>query len=220
MDDEVQNTVKTRIGNALPALLGALVLVLIAVIIAEPWNDSDATSSDGLGMIAQVSPDLPSVQNLETGTLPGELAPNFRLEALNGEPIELASLRGRPIMLNFWATWCFACVSEMPAMQRVADDLGDHVVILGVNTGESTNDADTFAENNAIVYPLLVDPDQHVTRGYDVRAMPTSLFIDSDGVVRSVRFGAISETEMVELLTPLINSSSAFVATNDKEGSS
>lgn len=205
-NEELRDDLRARVRRALPALSLAVIIVAAAVIVAKPWQSEVASDGSALGVISQIAPENVAASELDTDPLPGNLAPNFRLVSIDGEVIELADLRSRPVFLNFWATWCFACVSEMPAMQRISDQYGDDLIVLGVNVGEDPGDASTFAQNNDIQYRLVLDPNQHVTQEYLVRAMPTSVFIDSDGVVDSVRFGAITETEMNELIAPILGS--------------
>jgi len=184
-------------------LLLAAVLVGGALLVARPGNGDDGDEA-AFGVVAQVRPDDAAVGDLPTAPATGKLAPNFLLQDLDGRSVRLSDLRGRPVFLNFWATWCFFCVGEMPAMQRLADEYGARVVVLGVNVGESAADARTFAQNNGIRYPLLLDPDRAVTAAYQPRAMPTSLFIDAAGVVRAVSYGVLTPPQMREHLAPLL----------------
>jgi thiol-disulfide isomerase/thioredoxin len=109
------------------------------------------------------------------------------------------------VLLNFWATWCFFCVGEMPAMQRLADRHGDRVAVVGVNVGESAADARVFAENWSIRYPLLLDAVRSVAIAYGVRNMPTSLVVDPAGVVRSVDYRVLTPPEMEARLAPYLD---------------
>jgi cytochrome c biogenesis protein CcmG, thiol:disulfide interchange protein DsbE len=191
---------KNRLHQAAPALLLAAVIVLAAVAITEPWEEPES----GLGVVAQVRSRSDSAEDLETGPEAGKLAPNFRLESLSGEVVELADLRGTPVFLNFWATWCLFCVTEMPAMQKVADEYGHAISVLGVNVGESRERATGFVTNNDIHYPIVLDSTVDVTEAYAVRTMPTSLFIDRNGVISEVRYGPVTPDEMAAALMPLV----------------
>jgi peroxiredoxin len=177
------------------------VLVAAALLVGRVQSDG----GDGrFGLVSQVAPADAKFADLATAPEVGKLAPNFRLETIDGGSLQLSDLRGRPVFLNFWATWCFSCVTEMPAMQRLADKYGDQVVVLGVNTGEPADRALAFATAQEIRYPLVLDPDLTVTETYGVRAMPTSLFIDVNGVVHSVSFGVLFPDQMEERLAPLL----------------
>ena len=182
-------------------LLVAVVLVAGGVAVARPWVEDDG---GGYGPIAQVEPVAAAAAALETAPEVGKLAPNFRLRTAGGEEVRLAELRGRPVFLNFWATWCLFCVGEMSAMQKLADRYDDRVAVLGVNVGEDAERARRFAAEAGVRYPLLLDADRAVTEAYRVRAMPTSLFVDGDGVIRSAKFGPLTPPEMEEHLAPLL----------------
>jgi thiol-disulfide isomerase/thioredoxin len=177
----------------------ALLIVSGALVVARPDRD---TSSDELGIVEQVESAADTAE-LQTGPEPGMLAPNFYLESLEGERLRLSDLRGRPLFLNFWATWCTACITEMPAMQELADRYGDDLTIVGINVDQPRDEALDFAVKAEIRYPLLLDPGAEVTRSYQVRSMPTSLFIAPNGVVHSVRFGPLTETEMEQYLAEM-----------------
>jgi len=182
----------------------ALAAVLVAVALVVARARDDGTGNGRFGLVSQVAPAATELTELATGPEVGELAPNFRLETVDGRVLQLSDLRGRPVFLNFWATWCFSCITEMPAMQKLADNYGDDVVVLGVNVGESADTARVFAGNMDIRYPLVLDASLKVTEAYGVRPMPTSFFIDANGVVHSVSYGVLFPAQMEERLAPLL----------------
>jgi peroxiredoxin len=177
------------------------VLIAAALVLGQMQRDG---GQERFGLVSQVPPADAEHADLATAPEVGMLAPNFRLEALNGGGIQLSDLRGRPVLLNFWATSCFSCLTEMPAMQGLADKYGAQVVVLGINTGEPKDLALAFATAQEIHYPLVLDPDLKVTTTYEVQTTPTSLFIDADGVVHSVSYGALLPDQMEERLAPLL----------------
>ena len=122
----------------------------------------------------------------------GFRAPDFTLETFNGESFTLSELRGSAVLVNFWASWCPPCRSEMPAMQRVYEDFQDQgFIILAVNSTHQDNlgDAVTFAQVRELSFPILLDQDGAAGAAYDVRSLPTSFFIDSQGVIQDVVVG-------------------------------
>ncbi len=122
----------------------------------------------------------------------GFLAPDLALEDSNGQLVRLSDLRGRPVLVNFWASWCPPCQAEMPALQRVYDDYGEQgYVILAVNTTFQDSEAEAlaFIEERGLTFPVLWDWDGDAARRYEVRSMPTSFFIDADGIIRDVVIG-------------------------------
>ena len=117
----------------------------------------------------------------------GFTAPDFTLESF-----ALSELRGNAVLANFWASWCPPCRSEMPAMQRVYEDLQDQgFVILAINSTHQDNleDAITFAQVRNLSFPILLDRDGSAGAAYDVRSLPTSFFIDPQGTVQDVVVG-------------------------------
>jgi cytochrome c biogenesis protein CcmG, thiol:disulfide interchange protein DsbE len=122
----------------------------------------------------------------------GFLAPDFSLQNERGEEVRLSDLRGQPVLLNMWASWCGPCRAEMPAMQEVYEAYSPQgFTILAVNTTfqDTQSNALEFAESLNLTFPLLFDLDGAVSQQYQVRAMPTSFFIDSEGMIRRVVFG-------------------------------
>lgn len=184
-----------------PAIALALVLITSALLVTQPWQSDGDTS---FGIVDQVVPGVARVVELETGPSVGKLAPNFLLQTFDGQTLRLSDLRGTPVFINFWATWCLFCVSEMPAMQRLADRYAGQLVIVGINVGEALGEAQPFTEENGISYPLLLDPETDVTEAYQVRAMPTSFIVDAEGVVQVVHYGVLTPSQMEESIRPLV----------------
>jgi cytochrome c biogenesis protein CcmG, thiol:disulfide interchange protein DsbE len=122
----------------------------------------------------------------------GFLAPDFSLQTASGEMVRLADLRGRPVLVNLWASWCSPCRAEMPAMQRVYEEYaGQGFEILAVNTTyqDDPNRALAFAQELGLTFPILFDLDGQMSDIYQLRGMPTSFFIDQQGMIREVIVG-------------------------------
>jgi cytochrome c biogenesis protein CcmG/thiol:disulfide interchange protein DsbE len=125
-------------------------------------------------------------------------APDFALTTLAGEQISLAHLRGQPVVLNFWATWCDPCRREMPALQATADLYADKVIVLGVDQGEPAALVRTFVEEYGLTYPILLDAQFAVSQQYNIRGLPTTFFIDADGIVRFLWVGEMNRITLAE----------------------
>jgi thiol-disulfide isomerase/thioredoxin len=130
------------------------------------------------------------------GPFPGNPAPDFTLEDLDGNEVSLTSLRGKAVYLNFWATWCPPCVKEMPSVQEVYDKYGDRVAIYAVNVGESRAVVSEFLEENGYTLAVLLDEDKVVAHRYLVRGIPTNIFIDPRGVIVERVTGAMTTSQM------------------------
>jgi|YNPBryantNP2012_1023418.scaffolds.fasta_scaffold00558_6 cytochrome c biogenesis protein CcmG/thiol:disulfide interchange protein DsbE len=127
-------------------------------------------------------------------------APDFTLAALDGSQVRLRDLRGKVVLLNFWATWCPPCKAEMPDLDALYRQYGAarNFVVIGVNVEEKPELVAAFARQNGIAFPLALDTDGAVTTNlYHVRAFPTSLIIDRAGNIRDSWMGQISREALV-----------------------
>ncbi len=120
----------------------------------------------------------------------GALAPDFLLEALDGPETRLSDYRGQPVVLNFWAKWCVSCRKEMPQLIEAYDShRDDGLVVVGLNLQESESIIRPFVDEFGINFPVLIDRDGEVGDDYRLVGLPTTFFIDRDGVVESVLIG-------------------------------
>lgn len=129
----------------------------------------------------------------------GEPAPDFQLENLDGQLISLSELRGKPVLINFWAIWCTFCHAEMPYLQQIYEEWsGKGLVVLAINIGESPPKVKEFLQALNLSLPVLLDTEQAVARKYNVPPIPTTFFIDSDGIIREKIIGAFPSKEAIE----------------------
>ena len=129
----------------------------------------------------------------------GKPAPDFQLPALDGEAVSLGDFRGKPVLLNFWATWCGPCRMEMPFLQLTYEEWSDKgLVVLAVDVGESQPTVKEFIERFVFTFPVLLDPGQEVALMYNIRAFPTTFFIDADGKIQDIQVGAFPSTSAIE----------------------
>ena len=119
--------------------------------------------------------------------LPDE-APDFTLQDLDGNTVSLSDYRGRPVVLNFWATWCGPCRTEIPAFSDFADENPD-VVVLGVATDGDLKSLTKAATELGITYPVLVDSQGISSSLYKVNTIPTTVVVDKEGQVATVHVG-------------------------------
>ena len=145
-----------------------------------------------------------SLDGLTEGVQAGYLAPDFTLQTVSGESITLSELRGQPVLLNFWATWCPPCRQEMPHLESTHANFAGKAVILGVDQGEPATLISDFAEEFGVSFPLLVDEDSRVNQLYGVRGLPTTIFIDENGVVAELFAGILNEAIATDKLNELV----------------
>jgi len=122
----------------------------------------------------------------------GSRAPDFRLQDITGETFRLSELRGRPVLLNFWATWCPPCIEEAPALEALHQRYGDRLAVVGVDRLEAAPAVLEFRDRFGLTYPLLLDRDGAVGDRYGVRGLPETWLIDADGTARFHRRGAVT----------------------------
>ncbi len=130
-------------------------------------------------------------------------ASDFALKTADGSTVSLSSLRGKVVLLNFWATWCPPCRAEMPDLDALHRQYGaDHdFVVLGVNNMEDAAGVAAFAQGQRISFPLLLDADGRVAEKlFGVRYLPTSMIIDREGNIRDTWQGQISRDAMLARL--------------------
>lgn len=187
--------------------LGVAALIVLAVGMAvwyfELRGDAGLGMDDGgLGIIA-----LPESLN-PTGQPPvaevGRAAPNFVLRTLDDELVTLSDFRGRPVVLNFWASWCGPCRQETPDLQRFSEAFsGVHVI--GVNQQEQPGQARSFAEEFAVTYPLPLDRTGAVSQGFRVnRGLPVTFFIDASGVIQAIHYSVVTSEDLEEFARELV----------------
>ncbi len=184
-----------RAGSRRWTILFGLVLVLgVLGVLGAFWFGLN------LAPAGAESPALPDERAAaRTAPQAGAPAPDFSLATLDGEMVTLSDLRGRPVVLNFWATWCGPCRAEMPALEQVWQQYEQGgVMVLGVDQGEQAGTVERFVrEEVGTSFPILLDPDQKVGAAYQVRALPTTFFIGADGVIQEVRIGGPLSREML-----------------------
>lgn len=141
-------------------------------------------------------------RELQTDVLQGKPAPAFVLQDLEGNAVSLAELRGRPVVINFWSTWCVPCKQEHPLLQRYPPAYPG-VTFLGIVYQDTTPAVRRFLERDPVPYTTLVDPDSKVAIAYGVTGVPETYFIDKDGTITYKRAGPLSESMLVEQLEKL-----------------
>jgi len=131
----------------------------------------------------------------------GNVAPDFELNTIEGKSIRLSELRGKKVIVNFWATWCPPCREEMPAMQKFYEQYNEHVEVLAVNltSQDSREKIKPFAEEYGITFPIVLDVKGKVLKMYEIEPIPTTYIIDSKGIIREKIIGPMTFNQMVEL---------------------
>jgi peroxiredoxin len=134
----------------------------------------------------------------------GEPPPDFSTTTPDGEPIALRDHRGSVVALNFWATWCVPCRTEMPALQRASETFtSGELVIVGINAGESPQQVREFLDEYGLTFPIALDQNGSIADLYGVRVFPTTIWIDAQGNVQAEHYGPLTENQIEGYVTEL-----------------
>lgn len=188
----VGRTVLLGVGVVAAFFVG---LAAVALFAGKDRGPEPAAVGDG-GEPAEVADASRLEDRDEPDTLPEATLEGFGDEA----PVEMADYAGRPLVVNFWATWCTPCVEEMPDLQRVHEQVGDEVTFLGINVRDAPSKAEPFVEELGITYDLAVDSEGDYYREVGSMGMPTTLLVAPDGRIVARRVGAVTAAELRELL--------------------
>jgi len=151
--------------------------------------DAKAAAGQGDSMI-EFKPGMPIKE--------GVAAPDFTGELMDGTSITLSELQGKPVIINFWATWCGPCVKEMPAFERLKDDFGDKIGIIAVNCGDDAETVKDFVEENGYTFPVVLDEEYSISMLYPTNSIPYTVVLDAEGKVAHISTGALDADTMYE----------------------
>jgi len=168
-------------------LLGGLMALLVVVSGGAAGRDSRAPTP---------VPDRAAV---------GQPAPDFTAFTPDNQEISLSGLRGSPVAVNFWATWCGPCRVEMPVLQRAIERYAEEgLVILAVNGGESAGIVQAYMDALGLTFSALLDPNGAIVEQYGIQAFPTTIWIDRQGIIQAKHLGPLSsdliDSYMADLL--------------------
>jgi len=155
------------------------------LVLAVGCDNSAATSPVGTTEAATIAP--------REGTRVGFLAPAFSLDRLDGGRSSSTEFRGKVVLLNFWATWCGPCRAEMPSLEALSHEFpSQDFVVVGLSSDyEGAQIVQPFMESFGLTFPILLDPEMAVNDRFEVRAIPASIVLDRQGVIRYKFFGAM-----------------------------
>jgi peroxiredoxin len=196
MEDSTSN-LSTQPGKGFLhyVLIGGLLLgIVMALVTSELSGDRSANRSLSLPQLAPIA-------------AIGSEAPNFSTVSPDGTTITLAELSGKPIALNFWATWCAPCRAEIPELESAYQRYNnDELTIIGVNAGESANVVAAYVLDIGITFDVVLDPSGEVVEAYGVIAFPTTIWIDRTGIIRAKHIGPLSSEDIDRYVKDLLES--------------
>lgn len=158
---------------------------------------------------AVVSAAAPPAANAAPAPLPGRMAPDFTLQALDGGKLTLSGLKGQVALINVWASWCPPCRAEMPMIQMVYEQYRARgFTVLAVNLEEDPRTVAAFMRQRGLTFPALLDLDGAVSNTYQAYALPSSFFVDKRGVIRAVYRGPMPRSVIAGTVDQLLREGS------------
>jgi thiol-disulfide isomerase/thioredoxin len=187
---------RLMVGLAGLGLVGGLVT---AAVLASGSDDDSTTSLDA--MLEQPGRYDYDIATIGTNApIEGDTLATVVLRDLDGSPVNTADLIGTPLVLNVWFSTCQPCKREMPAFAAVDRDLGTSVRIIGINPNDSASTAASFADQLGVDYPTYLDTDGEFLTEHGIATYPSTLFVDSDGVIVRQVAGELSEAELRQII--------------------
>lgn len=189
-----------------PALLVLLIIPVVGLLIAAVMIlDNVRQSAHPPTPLPVTAPPLATLPN-PNAMVDAEIL-DFSLPSLNGGTLTLSGFRGRPIFLNFWATWCEPCQRELPALQQFAQEqsaFADGAVIIAVNLGETRGAVETYLRSVGVSgIPIALDEEGTVADQYGVFNLPVTFIIDRQGIVRQPHFGELKLDDLTAYLAQI-----------------
>ncbi len=167
-------------NNKRQATLRWAVFITVVGVLGGLWLFFSRVPDAGDSVAAQVAAHI------------GFQAPAFTLTTLDGATVTLEQYRGKIVLVNFWATWCPPCRTEMPDLQAVYQANPDRFVLLAIDSNENDTVVKNFVTEFKLTFPIVMDRDGTVTNQYSVKGLPTSFFIDRAGIVRATNVGGMN----------------------------
>jgi peroxiredoxin len=189
-------------------LLIPAVLILGAVIILLAGCGNGSTSGNG------------------KADAPAKVAPDFNVDTLDGKMVSLSDLKGKPLVINFAASWCGPCEVEAPVLAKVHEKYKDRVTFFGIAVNDKPDSQRAFAQRHGLTFPIGLDPNESVVNSYQKRArvpyygIPTTFFIDADGNIVSFYVGPVTENIFDQKVSAILKGSESETGTTSTTGTS
>ena len=189
----------SNFGQAAVVLVTAFAIAVAAWWVVKP-EEQDRVRAE-TEAVSQVE-----VAGVQQPPAAGDNAPGFTATDIDGTPISLEGLRGKPVWLVFMATWCTGCRTEIPDIQGVVASRGDAVRVVVIYVGENRNTVSDYSKRVGNDFPEVVDQDQQISAAYGIMGVPTHYFIDAGGVVRQRHVGVLSPDAMTQAIQNVMSS--------------
>lgn len=190
-------------GTGLARRTQAVVAVILALaIVAVAWVVGGRAGFDQIGKGGINQRYMPKV---------GEVAPDLLMIGPEGTPVRLSDFRGQPVWVNFWGSWCPPCRAELPDIQSAYEELAPRgVALVALSIDQSRASATDYARANGATFPVYNVPSRElIADNYDLRNVPTHIFVDANGVIQAMVAGSLSDGAAVEYGTALLAAGNA-----------
>jgi len=197
-----QTASATMLGGSLlaPAQMNQTVNML-SMKLNEPVPDSmfQFTPPEGAKEVKEFQGPVKAVPDLA-----GKAAADFKLNSMDGKEFSLSALRGKVVLIDFWASWCMPCRKDMPALEKIYGDFrSSGLVMIGMDAGEDQDTVSKFLQQTKLSYPIVLAGEMNVLESYSVTAFPTLVLIDREGNIALYHVGSGSEAELRAALAKL-----------------
>lgn len=191
---------------------GVLIILLLSIYVTSQHriDEPEIALSSPLDPDASQGSETEGAGEREGDANNASAAIDFTLPDLDGNLVSLQELIGKPVYINFWATWCKWCIQEMPDMETVFQEYEDQdLVILAIAVGEDEPKVKQYLSDKPYSFHFLLDADKHVTRAYGLKSIPVSIFIDRQGHVVYKRVGAMNEEQIRSVIGQMFGQTSS-----------
>ena len=162
--------------------------VISALTLAACGGSAPGADSSGDGVVEQAT----------SPSAPGPAVPSDSMEAFTGGSVSLTDYAGTPMVVNFWASWCPPCIAEMPDLEAVHQMADGQVDFVGINTQDTPDRAAELAEQTAVTYDLVRDPDGGLFQAFGVFGMPSTFYVDADGLIVGRHTGLLTQQALID----------------------
>jgi len=190
-----------KIKFLIAIIIFAVIMAAVAIVITDNRyenSDADILTSETTDKATDEVTDAPK-----------DLAPDFEMVDRDGNRIKLSDMRGKPVVLNFWASWCGPCKSEMPDFEEAYKEYGDDITFMIVNLTDGKNEtvdtAQAFIDSQGYTFPVYFDTDSNGAAAYGVSSIPVTYFIDAQGYLVAYGQGALNSETLKSGIDMLIN---------------
>ena len=190
----------SKIKFLIAFIIFAVIMGAIAIIITSNLNEAND---------ADVEHSKNTDEATDATDRQKELAPDFEMVDRDGNRIKLSDMRGKPVVLNFWASWCGPCKSEMPDFEEAYKEYGGDITFMIVNLTDGKNEtvdtAQAFIDSQGYTFPVYFDTDSNGAAAYGVSSIPVTYFIDAQGYLVAYGRGALNSETLKSGIDMLIN---------------